>query len=74
MSSNADDPKVAQAAPLINYGAGLTKISWWTFTWTTGVGILPITIIMVTMGNNFNVSLVGLADSADYNYWDYLRY
>ena len=40
---------------LINYGAGLTKISWWTFTWTTGVGILPITIIMVTMGNNFNI-------------------
>jgi len=40
---------------LINYGAGLTKISWWTFTWTTGVGILPITIIMVTMGNNFNM-------------------
>ena len=40
---------------LINYGAGLTKISWWTFTWTTGIGILPFTIIMVTMGNNFNL-------------------
>ena len=40
---------------LINYGAGLTKISWRTFTWTTGIGILPITIIMVTMGNNFNM-------------------
>ena len=40
---------------LINYGAGLTKISWWTFTWTTGIGILPFTIIMVTMGNNFNM-------------------
>jgi uncharacterized membrane protein YdjX (TVP38/TMEM64 family) len=40
---------------LINYGAGLTKISWWTFTWTTGIGILPITIIMVTMGNNINM-------------------
>ena len=40
---------------LINYGAGMTKISWWTFTWTTGIGILPITIIMVTMGNNFNI-------------------
>jgi uncharacterized membrane protein YdjX (TVP38/TMEM64 family) len=38
---------------LINYGAGMTNISWWTFTWTTGVGILPITIIMVIMGNNF---------------------
>jgi uncharacterized membrane protein YdjX (TVP38/TMEM64 family) len=40
---------------LINYGAGMTNVSWWTFTWTTGVGILPITIIMVTMGNNFNI-------------------
>ena len=40
---------------LINYGAGMTKISWWTFTWTTGIGILPITIIMVTMGNNINM-------------------
>nr|MBF0220686.1 TVP38/TMEM64 family protein [Desulfobulbaceae bacterium] len=39
---------------LINYGAGLTKISWWTFTWTTGIGILPMTIVMVTMGNNFS--------------------
>lgn len=40
---------------LINYGAGLTKISWGTFTWTTGIGILPITIIMVIMGDNFNM-------------------
>jgi uncharacterized membrane protein YdjX (TVP38/TMEM64 family) len=40
---------------LINYGAGLTKVSWWTFTWTTGIGILPITIIMVIMGNKFNM-------------------
>lgn len=39
---------------LINYGAGMTKISWWTFTWTTGIGILPVTIIMVIMGNNLN--------------------
>jgi len=40
---------------LVNYGAGMTKISWWTFSWTTGIGILPITIIMVSMGNNYNV-------------------
>ena len=40
---------------LINYGAGLTNVSWWTFTWTTGIGILPITVIMVTMGNNINI-------------------
>ncbi|MFQ5847303.1 MAG: TVP38/TMEM64 family protein [Candidatus Methylomirabilales bacterium] len=36
---------------LINYAAGLTTISWWTFTWTTGLGILPLTIMMVLMGD-----------------------
>lgn len=40
---------------LINYGAGMTKTSWWTFTWTTGIGILPMTIAMVIMGHNFNI-------------------
>lgn len=39
---------------LVNYGAGMTKISWWTFSWTTGIGILPVTIIMVSMGYHFN--------------------
>lgn len=36
---------------LINYVAGLTKISWWTFAWTTGLGILPMTILMVVLGS-----------------------
>ncbi|MEM7021257.1 MAG: TVP38/TMEM64 family protein [Pseudomonadota bacterium] len=36
---------------LINYAAGLTKISWWTFTWATGLGILPLTFLMVVMGD-----------------------
>ncbi|MEM7214879.1 MAG: TVP38/TMEM64 family protein [Pseudomonadota bacterium] len=35
---------------LINYAAGLTKVSWWTFFWTTGIGILPLTALMVYMG------------------------
>lgn len=35
---------------LINYVAGLTRIPWWTFAWTTGIGILPMTIIMVIIG------------------------
>jgi uncharacterized membrane protein YdjX (TVP38/TMEM64 family) len=39
---------------LVNYAAGLTKISWWTFTWTTGVGILPVTALMVMMGDNID--------------------
>jgi uncharacterized membrane protein YdjX (TVP38/TMEM64 family) len=40
---------------LINYGAGMTRISWWTFTWTTGLGILPITLFMVVMGDSFDI-------------------
>lgn len=36
---------------LINYAAGLTKISWWTFAWMTGLGILPLTTLMVVMGD-----------------------
>lgn len=36
---------------LINYAAGLTKVSWWTFAWATGLGILPITVLMVVMGS-----------------------
>jgi uncharacterized membrane protein YdjX (TVP38/TMEM64 family) len=40
---------------LINYAAGLTPISWWTFTWTTGIGILPMTILMAAMGNSMNI-------------------
>lgn len=35
---------------LINYAAGLTKLSWFTFIWATGIGILPLTTLMVVMG------------------------
>ena len=35
---------------LINYAAGLTSVSWWTFLWTTGLGILPLTFLMVYAG------------------------
>ena len=36
---------------LINYAAGLTRVSWPTFLWTTGLGILPLTVLMVSMGH-----------------------
>jgi uncharacterized membrane protein YdjX (TVP38/TMEM64 family) len=36
---------------LINYAAGLSRISWWTFTWATGIGILPMVAVMVLMGD-----------------------
>jgi uncharacterized membrane protein YdjX (TVP38/TMEM64 family) len=40
---------------LINYAAGLSRISWWTFTWATGIGILPLTVLMVVMGDRIQV-------------------
>lgn len=36
---------------LVNFAAGLTRLSLWTFIWTTGVGILPVTIAMVVLGD-----------------------
>jgi uncharacterized membrane protein YdjX (TVP38/TMEM64 family) len=39
---------------LINYAAGLAGVSWWTFAWTTGVGILPVTSLMVIMGDRLD--------------------
>lgn len=35
---------------LINYAAGLTRVNFWTFLWTTALGILPLTLLMVHMG------------------------
>jgi len=35
---------------LINYAAGLTRIGWWTFVWTTSIGILPLTVLMAYLG------------------------
>ncbi len=37
---------------LINYAAALTDISWWTFLWATGLGILPLTIVLAVLGEN----------------------
>ena len=35
---------------LINYALGLTRIGWWRFTWTTAIGILPMTVVSVVFG------------------------
>lgn len=37
---------------LINYAAALAEISWWTFLWATGLGILPLTIVLAVLGEN----------------------
>jgi uncharacterized membrane protein YdjX (TVP38/TMEM64 family) len=31
----------------VNFGAGLMSISWWTFIWTTAVGIVPATLVVL---------------------------
>ena len=36
---------------LLNYAAALTEISWWTFIWATGLGILPLTILLNVFGD-----------------------
>lgn len=63
---------------LINYAAGLTKVSWWTFLWTTGLGILPLTALMVGMGSHMRElswpvliasSVVGIAGVVALHYW-----
>lgn len=50
---------------LVNYAAGLMAVSWWTFLWTTAVGILPMTVLMVVaahqlgQGNPVGMWLLG---------------
>jgi uncharacterized membrane protein YdjX (TVP38/TMEM64 family) len=36
---------------LINYAAGLMPVSLWTFSWTTGLGILPVMLLLVALGD-----------------------
>jgi uncharacterized membrane protein YdjX (TVP38/TMEM64 family) len=35
---------------LVNYAAGLLGVGWWTFLWTTALGILPLTIATALLG------------------------
>jgi uncharacterized membrane protein YdjX (TVP38/TMEM64 family) len=39
---------------LINYALGLSPMGWWRFTWTTGVGIIPVTVFVVVFGAHLN--------------------
>ncbi len=41
----------AIAFNLVNYAAALAEISWWTFIWSTGLGILPLTILLAVIGD-----------------------
>ena len=37
---------------LVSYAAGLTAVSWFTFIWTSAIGMLPIIMISVFYGAN----------------------
>lgn len=39
---------------LLNMAAGLTRMTWKTFLWTTGLGIVPMTSLMVVMGDQID--------------------
>ena len=45
---------------LLNYAAAMTHISWWTYIWTTGLGILPMTILL----NVFGASVLTMTTSS----------
>jgi uncharacterized membrane protein YdjX (TVP38/TMEM64 family) len=63
---------------LVNYAAGLTAISWWTFTWATAIGILPITVLTVVLGNRMAglpwgvLALLAVAAAAAWLLWHFL--
>jgi uncharacterized membrane protein YdjX (TVP38/TMEM64 family) len=42
---------------LVNYAAGLAGTGWWTFLWTTALGIVPMTILTAVLGSRiFEIS------------------
>jgi uncharacterized membrane protein YdjX (TVP38/TMEM64 family) len=34
----------------VNFALGLSPVGWWRFTWTTALGILPVTVFVVVFG------------------------
>lgn len=62
---------------LINYAAGLARVSWWTFTWTTAIGILPLTFLIVAAGDrmkDISLNLVGAILLAGLLLWILFRW
>ncbi len=46
---------------LVNFVLGCTPIGWWRFTWTTGIGIVPVTVVSVSLGAHWRDWRVVLA-------------
>ncbi|MGE0853235.1 MAG: TVP38/TMEM64 family protein [Hyphomicrobiaceae bacterium] len=63
----------------VNFGAGLMSISWWTFIWTTAVGIVPATFVVllvtesVLAGNAAMAVLASVAACALTIFWVWRR-
>ena len=38
---------------LVNYAAGVLGVGWWSFLWTTALGILPLSVASVLLGRLF---------------------
>lgn len=67
---------------LINYAAGLTKVRLWTFVWTTGLGIVPFTVLLAYLGAQMKtlswsmllaVSAVGVLVVCGLHHWAKVR-
>ncbi len=62
---------------LVNYVAGLARVRWWTFTWTTAIGILPLTFLMVAAGDwlkDIPLRLVGASLLAGLSLWILIKW
>lgn len=46
---------------LVSYAAGLTPVSWFTFLWTSAVGMLPIIMVSVLYGAHIDQLPIGWA-------------
>lgn len=46
---------------LVNFALGCTTIRWWRFTWTTAIGIVPVTVVSVSLGAHWRDWRVVLA-------------
>jgi uncharacterized membrane protein YdjX (TVP38/TMEM64 family) len=62
---------------LVNFTLGLSAVGWWRFTWTTAIGILPVTVFVVVFGAHLDdwrmlllMSLAaGLVGWIGYRFW-----
>jgi uncharacterized membrane protein YdjX (TVP38/TMEM64 family) len=46
---------------LVNFVLGCTTLGWWRFTWTTALGIVPVTVVSVSVGAHWRDWRVVLA-------------